>query len=63
MGGAVGYGTVFKVDATGAETVLHNFTDGTHGFEPVGGLLKIPRATFTALLITVVHPTTGSSSG
>ena len=26
MGGAVGYGTVFKVDATGAETVLHNFT-------------------------------------
>jgi uncharacterized repeat protein (TIGR03803 family) len=42
MGGTIGYGTVFKVDATGAETVLHNFTDGTDGFEPVGGLLQDP---------------------
>jgi uncharacterized repeat protein (TIGR03803 family) len=40
-GGASGYyGTVFKVSATGEETVLHNFTNGpTDGAYPEGGLV------------------------
>jgi uncharacterized repeat protein (TIGR03803 family) len=38
-GGAFGYGTVFKVDASGTETVLHSFayTDGGY---PWGNLLR-----------------------
>lgn len=38
-GGASGNGTVFKLTATGKETVLHNFTAGTDGQGPVAGLL------------------------
>jgi uncharacterized repeat protein (TIGR03803 family) len=34
-----GYGTVFKLDTTGNETVLHTFTGGTGGDEPYGGLV------------------------
>lgn len=39
-GGALGYGTVFKVDATGKETVLHNFAGvgGGDGAHPHAGL-------------------------
>jgi len=33
-GGTVGDGTVFKVDMTGKETVLHSFTDSPDGSEP-----------------------------
>jgi len=32
-------GTIFKIDATGAETILHNFT-GTDGFGPTGGVIR-----------------------
>ena len=39
-GGAYGYGTVFKLDSTGVETVLHDFTGGTDGSEPNIGLIK-----------------------
>jgi uncharacterized repeat protein (TIGR03803 family) len=39
QGGSVGAGVVFKVDASGNETVLHNFTGGTDGTDPVGGLI------------------------
>jgi uncharacterized repeat protein (TIGR03803 family) len=39
QGGSVGAGVVFKVDPSGTETVLHNFTGGTDGVDPVGGLL------------------------
>jgi uncharacterized repeat protein (TIGR03803 family) len=35
-----GCGTVFKVDATGQETVLHSFTAGTEGQSPVEGLVR-----------------------
>jgi uncharacterized repeat protein (TIGR03803 family) len=38
-GGTSGYGTVFKVSATGAETVLHNFT-GLDGENPYEGLIR-----------------------
>ncbi|HEY6292624.1 MAG TPA: choice-of-anchor tandem repeat GloVer-containing protein [Terriglobia bacterium] len=35
-----GCGTVFKVDATGKETVLHTFTGGTDGEIPYAGLVR-----------------------
>jgi uncharacterized repeat protein (TIGR03803 family) len=39
-GGAYGYGTVFKVDTTGKETVLYSFTGiGGDGAFPVSGLV------------------------
>jgi uncharacterized repeat protein (TIGR03803 family) len=39
-GGTFGFGTVFKVDATsGKETVVYNFTGGTDGVYPLGGLV------------------------
>ena len=34
------YGTVFKVDTSGTETVLHNFTGGSDGCYPYGGLAR-----------------------
>ena len=34
-----GCGVVFKLDATGKETVLHSFTGGTDGAFPSGGLI------------------------
>jgi len=38
-GGAYGYGTVFKLNATGTETVLYSFTGGTDGRGPRAGLI------------------------
>jgi len=38
-GGAYGGGTVFKVDTTGTETVLHNFTGAADGGTPEAGLI------------------------
>lgn len=38
QGGTNGLGTVFKVDAAGTETVIHNFS-GTDGYIPFGGSL------------------------
>jgi uncharacterized repeat protein (TIGR03803 family) len=38
-GGASGGGTVFKVDTTGTETVLHSFTGGADGAYPAAGLV------------------------
>jgi uncharacterized repeat protein (TIGR03803 family) len=40
LGGAHGFGTVFKLDASGAETVLYSFTGGTDGSQPFGGLVQ-----------------------
>ena len=40
-GGASGYGTVFKVDTTGKESVLHSFTGtGGDGAYPTAGLVQ-----------------------
>ncbi len=36
----VGCGTVFKVDASGNETVLHRFTGGPDGAGPYGGVIQ-----------------------
>lgn len=38
QGGSAGGGVVFKVDPSGNETVLHNFTGGLDGVNPSGGL-------------------------
>ncbi len=38
QGGSANAGVVFKVDPDGNETVLHNFTGGTDGIIPAGGL-------------------------
>src|SRR5205085_2474021 len=40
MGGAFGGGTVFKLDTTGTETVLHSFIGGADGAEPDAGLVR-----------------------
>jgi len=37
-GGAAGYGTVFKIDASGTETVLYSFTGPPDGAYPYAGL-------------------------
>jgi uncharacterized repeat protein (TIGR03803 family) len=39
-GGSSGYGTVFKVDNTGNETVLYSFTGGTDGAFPYARLVR-----------------------
>ncbi len=40
-GGRYDYGTVFKVSASGVETILQAFTNsGTDGANPIGGLLR-----------------------
>jgi uncharacterized repeat protein (TIGR03803 family) len=38
-GGAAGQGVVFRVDTTGHETVLHSFTGGAGGGNPVTGVI------------------------
>jgi uncharacterized repeat protein (TIGR03803 family) len=39
-GGAIGFGTVFKLDAAGHETVLYSFTGGSDGGSPQAPLLR-----------------------
>lgn len=39
-GGAFGNGTVFKLNTTGEETVLHSFTGGADGGQPFAGLVR-----------------------
>lgn len=38
--GGYGYGTVFKLDRAGNETVLHDFSGGSGGADPVGGVIR-----------------------
>ena len=38
-GGVNGFGTVFELDGTGKEIVLHGFTGGADGGYPLGGLI------------------------
>ncbi len=38
-GGTSGYGTVFKLDASGNETVLHSFTGSPDGQDPYAALI------------------------
>jgi uncharacterized repeat protein (TIGR03803 family) len=39
-GGAYGFGTVFKVDQNGNETVIYSFTGGADGGNPYSGLVR-----------------------
>ncbi len=39
-GGAGGYGYVFKLDLAGGQVTLYNFTGGTGGFYPAGGVIR-----------------------
>jgi len=39
-GGACGYGTVFKLDPSGHETVLHSFTNSPDGAGPYANLVR-----------------------
>jgi len=43
VGGASGFGTVFKVDKTGKETVLYSFSGGADGANPWAGLTWGPK--------------------
>jgi len=45
-GGAYGYGTVFMVSRSGAETVLYNFKGAPDGREPIAGLVRDIRGNF-----------------
>lgn len=39
-GGATGFGTVYKLDPAGCETLLHNFTGGLDGANPLAGVVR-----------------------
>jgi uncharacterized repeat protein (TIGR03803 family) len=39
-GGAAGWGTVYKLDKTGDETVLYSFTGGADGGDPEAGVIR-----------------------
>jgi len=39
QGGAFDWGTVFKIDTTGTETVLYSFTGGADGSQPQAGVI------------------------
>jgi uncharacterized repeat protein (TIGR03803 family) len=39
LGGNYSFGTVFKLDSTGKETVLYRFRGGSSGDQPVGGVI------------------------
>jgi uncharacterized repeat protein (TIGR03803 family) len=40
VGGAIGVGTVFKIDKTGNETILHSFGAGSDGAYPTAGVVR-----------------------
>ncbi|HVI09412.1 MAG TPA: choice-of-anchor tandem repeat GloVer-containing protein [Candidatus Binatia bacterium] len=40
FGGAYGYGTVFKIDSAGNETILHSFHGGGDGANPNAGVVE-----------------------
>jgi uncharacterized repeat protein (TIGR03803 family) len=39
-GGSTGWGTIFELNASGTETVLHSFAQETDGGKPYGGVLR-----------------------
>ncbi|MGC9950576.1 MAG: choice-of-anchor tandem repeat GloVer-containing protein [Bryobacteraceae bacterium] len=41
-GGAGGHGVVYKLDTAGREKVLHNFTGGADGGDPIAGVIRDP---------------------
>ena len=61
-GGASGFGTVFKVDAAGNETVLYSFTGQPDGDTPFAALVRDAAGISTALPSGAVISTMGLSS-
>jgi uncharacterized repeat protein (TIGR03803 family) len=57
QGGTHDLGVVFKLDPSGAETILHNFTGAADGSHPEGGLFQDPAGNFYGTT------TAGGSSG
>jgi uncharacterized repeat protein (TIGR03803 family) len=51
-GGDFAAGTVFKLDTTGKETVLHSFTGGSDGANPYAGLIRDAAGNFYATTFT-----------
>ncbi len=45
-GGADGYGTLFRATTSGAEKVLHSFSDGSDGGVPAAGLINVGGALY-----------------
>jgi uncharacterized repeat protein (TIGR03803 family) len=41
-GGNYGFGTVFKLEQGGTETILYSFTGGSDGAQPLAGLIRDP---------------------
>jgi uncharacterized repeat protein (TIGR03803 family) len=39
-GGAANFGTIFKLERGGTESILYSFTDGPDGGHPTGGLIR-----------------------
>jgi uncharacterized repeat protein (TIGR03803 family) len=58
VGGTAGFGTVFKLDTNGVETVLHSFAGPPDGVNPQAGLVLDPAG--TTLYGTTLH---GGASG
>src|SRR5439155_1191647 len=44
-GGSGNRGTVFKITPTGLTTILHSFSGGADGFEPLAALVQAPNGT------------------
>ncbi len=42
LGGSGGWGVAFRLSPAGKETILHNFTGGKDGGEPLAGLIRDP---------------------
>lgn len=40
LGGAYGFGTLYRIDPSGKETTLHSFTSGVDGLDPTGPLIR-----------------------
>ena len=48
FGGAFGNGTIFRMNAAGALTTIHSFSNGTDGGHPYGGLIQTADGRFYA---------------
>jgi uncharacterized repeat protein (TIGR03803 family) len=40
IGGGTGFGTIFKIDSSGVESVLYSFSGGTDGTSPYTGVIR-----------------------
>ena len=56
LGGTTSHGVVFKLDSTGNETVLYNFTGGADGSNPYGRLLRTDNGTLFGMTLAGGDP-------